>query len=217
MAVVELTAGDLLYLPRGFLHSTTTSDSFSAHITIGITVYTWVDLMKEVLASAIEDEGMRHALPAGFASRSDLKPVLREKLAASLDALTTRIDLDRLIDSFTARVRGAHVGRPPPFRADVTVIDLKTVLQMPMAHRYGLIQEHDRKLLDFNGTRYQLTDAVAATLDAMRQLGTFKPGELPPHLDVTSRLELIRHLLDTQFLAVRTENFEHCSNIASAP
>jgi ribosomal protein L16 Arg81 hydroxylase len=49
IAEVELTSGDLLYLPRGFLHSTTTSDGFSAHVTVGITVYTWVDLLKEHL------------------------------------------------------------------------------------------------------------------------------------------------------------------------
>jgi ribosomal protein L16 Arg81 hydroxylase len=198
--VVELSAGDLLYLPRGFLHSTCTADSFSAHATIGITVYTWVDLIREALASAIEDEGLRHALPPGFASRSGMQSLLREKMLSALDTLPARANADRLIDSFTTRVRGAHVGRPPPFRADVTVIDLTSALQMPTHDRYTLIHDRERRLLDFEGTRYQLTEPVAVTLDAMSRLGTFKAAELPEHLDADSRLELLRHLLDIQFL-----------------
>ena len=43
MATLDLEAGDLLYLPRGVLDSTTTADSFSAHVTIGISVFTSVD------------------------------------------------------------------------------------------------------------------------------------------------------------------------------
>src|SRR5208283_1139855 len=40
----ELCPGDLLYLPRGYVHSATTSEGYSAHVTIGLTVYTWVEL-----------------------------------------------------------------------------------------------------------------------------------------------------------------------------
>jgi len=107
--VVDLEAGDRLYLPRGYLHSTTTSDSFSAHVTIGVTVYTWVDLAKEFLATAVEDEELRHALPVGFANQSDLKPQLRDKMLASLDGMRVRINAEKLIDTFTTRIRAAHL------------------------------------------------------------------------------------------------------------
>jgi hypothetical protein len=71
-AQLELAAGDLLYLPRGTVHSTTTSEEFSAHVTIDISVYTWVDLAREALQSSIDGEPLRRALPPGFAHRPGL-------------------------------------------------------------------------------------------------------------------------------------------------
>ena len=37
---LELEAGDLLYLPRGDIHAAHTSAVHSAHVTIGMTIYT---------------------------------------------------------------------------------------------------------------------------------------------------------------------------------
>jgi len=209
MTEIELNAGDMLYLPRGILHSTTTAESYSAHLTIGVTVYTWADLIKEMLSSAIDDEDTRRALPPGFASRSEFRSVLRERMLASLDTLPAKMNTDRLIDSFIARVRGAHPNRAAAFRADVTVIDPTSAFQTPTEDRYTLLEDQDRRLLDFNGTRYQLTEPVARTLGAMCRLGRFKPEDLPEHLDIASRLDLVRHLLDIQFLtACKSAKFD---------
>jgi ribosomal protein L16 Arg81 hydroxylase len=202
MAQVDLEAGDLLYLPRGFLHSTTTSDSYSAHVTVGITVYTWVDLVKEFLASAVEDPQLRGALPAGFASRGELSPLLRQKMLASLDRLRSASNLEQLVDGFTARVRAAQVRRPEPFRADETVIGPDSVLQMPEQQSYRITQEADKTFLEFNGVRYQLPEPVAATLNAMTALDSLTPQQLPDHLDMEARLGLLRHLSDIGFLKV---------------
>jgi ribosomal protein L16 Arg81 hydroxylase len=138
VAEIELQAGDLLYLPRGYLHATTTSDTFSAHVTIGITVYTWVDLVKQVLQSAIASEGLREALPPGFASRDDMKPILRQKMAEALEQLRADVDLDRLLESFTDRVLSSHVPRPEPFKANIRVVDLESTLATPSASSYKL-------------------------------------------------------------------------------
>ena len=62
----NLKAGDLLYLPRGYLHSATTSDTYSAHVTIGVSVYTWADLVKELLQTCVDDADLRRALPPGW-------------------------------------------------------------------------------------------------------------------------------------------------------
>jgi ribosomal protein L16 Arg81 hydroxylase len=208
---VELHAGDLLYLPRGFLHSTTTSDSFSAHVTVGITVYTWVDLMKEFLASATDDLQLRAALPVGFAHQPDAKPLLRQKMLAALDRLRAQADLDHLIDAFTARVRAAQVPRPAPFRVDESVIGPDSLLQMPATDTYRITQEGDKSLLEFDGVRYQLPAPVASTLKAMSALDQLRPKQLPDHLNLDERLGLMRHLRDIGFLTVRGDAVPHDS------
>ena len=121
IAEVELNAGDLLYLPRGVLHSTATTESFSAHVTVGISVYTWADLLKELLSSAMDDEHMRHALPAGFATHAELRPLLNRKMREMVDKLRSRSDFDRLIDAFTSRVRATRVRKPEGTRYQMPI------------------------------------------------------------------------------------------------
>jgi hypothetical protein len=60
---VDLAPGDLLYLPRGYIHTTYTSDTHSAHVTLGIAVYTWLNLAGELLQSGMESIRFRKALP----------------------------------------------------------------------------------------------------------------------------------------------------------
>jgi len=109
---VDLNAGDLLYLPRGYVHSTSTSASHSAHVTVGISVYTWIDLAKEYLQACIDNPRWRRALPPGFASRGELTPLLRRGMNELLDELHSGADHDRLIESFTHRVRSSRPKKP---------------------------------------------------------------------------------------------------------
>ena len=44
-----LRPGDMLYLPRGWLHEALTSDSDSLHLTVGVNVVTWLDAFKAAL------------------------------------------------------------------------------------------------------------------------------------------------------------------------
>jgi ribosomal protein L16 Arg81 hydroxylase len=205
MAEVELNAGDLLYLPRGVLHSTATVESFSAHVTIGISVYTWADLLKELLSSAIDDEDMRHALPAGFATHSEMRPLLNRKMREMGDRLHSRSDPDKLIDAFTSRVRASRVRKPPPFRADVTVIDLNSRLETPSPDTYRITQEGDKTMLEFKNTRYQMPVPVASTMRAISQLRSFRPADLTGPLNTEGILGLSRHLVDIGFLIIAAD------------
>ena len=102
---LELKQGDLLYLPRGYVHAAHTSQVYSAHVTIGITVYTLVELLSELIASSKEFHQFRTALPPGFARREEMKKTLKEHLTAGTQRLIGTCDIDRLIDEFLQRVR----------------------------------------------------------------------------------------------------------------
>ena len=75
---LDIEPGDLLYLPRGFVHTTNTGNRASAHATLGVTVYTWVELLAIWLQSSKNDADFRRALPPGFAHRPELKQELKE-------------------------------------------------------------------------------------------------------------------------------------------
>jgi ribosomal protein L16 Arg81 hydroxylase len=200
MAEIDLNAGDLLYLPRGVLHSTTTAESFSAHVTIGISVYTWADLIKELLSSAINEEDMRRALPPGFATREELRPLLKRKMREMWDTLVLQSDPDKLIEAFSGRVKATRADRPPPFRADVTVIDLNSRLQAPPRESYRITQQGEKTMLEFGDTCYQMPAPVASTMTVISRLGSFRPVDLIGPLDTDGVVNLSQHLIDIGFL-----------------
>jgi len=202
IATLDLQAGDLLYLPRGVLHSTTTSDSFSAHVTIGITVFTWVDLLREVTQHAVNDRELRKALPVGFASQPGMKPAIQRQLKEALNRVLKSADVDLLLDSFSNRVKQGQTPRPEPFKAAVSVVTLESLCKPPPAESYGLLDEDRKTMLLFMEVRYQVTAPVAATIRAMGAREAFRGSDLDSPLDADNRLVLIRHLVDIGFLTV---------------
>jgi ribosomal protein L16 Arg81 hydroxylase len=127
---LELKQGDLLYLPRGYVHAAHTSQGHSAHVTIGISVYTWVDLLSELVASSKEIHQFRTALPPGFARKDEMKKMLKERLAMGINRLSGNCDIDRLLDDFLQKIRSGQV-REDTFQADSQVIGLQTKLKTP--------------------------------------------------------------------------------------
>lgn len=69
---LDVHPGDLIYLPRGTIHSALTSDTSSLHVTIGVTPQTWTDvLVAAILARAHGDERLRAAVPLSPDRRTD--------------------------------------------------------------------------------------------------------------------------------------------------
>ena len=118
---VELSPGDLLYLPRGFVHSTvTTSDRASVHVTLGVTVYTWVELFAEWAQLSRHNPNLRRALPPAFASREGRPQPLGEQLRQAITELQQLTDYDTFLDGFSQRVRAGRARGQPDFDIDVT-------------------------------------------------------------------------------------------------
>ncbi|HET7085334.1 MAG TPA: cupin domain-containing protein [Rhizomicrobium sp.] len=62
-----LQQGDMVYIPRGYVHAAECGSENSMHITLGALINTWDDLLiGAVRAATLQDEGLRHALPLGY-------------------------------------------------------------------------------------------------------------------------------------------------------
>ena len=72
---VCLKPGDLLSVPRGHVHDAYTSDSYSLHLTVGINVYRWADLIQHAVTCASRREPrFRRAIPGGALPGRDSGP-----------------------------------------------------------------------------------------------------------------------------------------------
>jgi ribosomal protein L16 Arg81 hydroxylase len=116
---VELGPGDMLYLPRGFVHSTATSKGSSLHITLGITVFTWVELLAEWFQSSKIYPRYRRALEPGFAHDPRAREALKVELPKIIAELQCLADHDALVEAFATRVRSGAMRPVGEFASDV--------------------------------------------------------------------------------------------------
>lgn len=196
----DLAAGDLLYLPRGYVHTTATAERFSAHLTIGIAVYTWIDMLSEVVQTALEMPELRRALPPGFAHRAEVRRELAQRLPELFDRMRVALDAQAAGERFAAKVRSARPRAPMEFRADACVIGPDTPLRIAEDNDYRLSRERDGVVLHLNGRRVRLHPAVAPILDAVCQAASFTPRTLCSDVSLDARIALARYLHGLGFL-----------------
>ncbi|HEY1603031.1 MAG TPA: cupin domain-containing protein [Pirellulales bacterium] len=197
---LELNPGDFLYLPRGYVHAAHTSQDHSAHVTIGITVYTWIELIGELANASKEIAELRTALPPGFAAREDLKETLCRNLVHCLDLMRENIEGKQFIEGFLQKVSSARARPQEAFNSDATVIGLQTMVKTPDPGNYRLLTERGRVMLEFAGKKFALPDHIRVTIDEMCRRQSFRPVDLSSPLDNDGRLTLTRYLYGEGFL-----------------
>jgi lysine-specific demethylase/histidyl-hydroxylase NO66 len=104
-----LEPGDVLYLPRGWLHAAQAQGEVSIHLTLGIHSWTRYALAEQLaqaaLAALCDDPEMRRTLPLGVDGPNGEIAVVRERLAAAVVEAET--------SSLFHRTRRGQ-GRPAP-------------------------------------------------------------------------------------------------------
>ncbi len=95
-----LRAGDCAYVPRGLMHDAATSgDQPSLHITCGLIVRTWADLVLEAVSEVcVEDPAFRRSLPAGFARPEFDRDILAPDFSLLMTRLAERARPDSALD-----------------------------------------------------------------------------------------------------------------------
>lgn len=116
---VVMNPGDVLYLPRGFLHAATALGEVSIHLTIGVHQWTRSHLAEQLTAAALQslatDVGMRDSLPLGVdvGDGPGLGDDIARVRAALLDAVAEVPD-EVVAAALGARARSAQ--RTGPLR-----------------------------------------------------------------------------------------------------
>ena len=113
----EIGPGDCIYMPTGTPHAASTQRSLSGHLTVGVHVVAWRELVRAALDRIASDPSLDEPIPAGWpADVEGLERSLRERLEAAgtaLDALDARGIVDARFERFLSTrlplIRGALV------------------------------------------------------------------------------------------------------------
>ncbi len=189
---LELTPGDVMYIPRGTSHQAAAQDRLSLHLTIGILATTY----RSVLHRTIDDlpEEFDRPLPLGLASCPEGSDRVRTQLEAAL-AQVSELNPDDLVERQMRRAASSR--RVIPTRhlralLDDRAIDQHTWIQ---ADPRLVVTSADRRLvLRLGALRLNVPDRIGPAVEALASGVPVAVGALP-QLDSPSRLVLARRLV----------------------
>jgi hypothetical protein len=196
--------GDLLYMPRGHIHEAFTSDSVSLHLTVGVKVFRWADLLREALdAVSGRDARFRGSLPPGLLTGGAAPPAgrVRELLTALAEGADSGEALDRLAAGFFGKLPTLPGGL---FAADpAEAVGLDTVLERPAGATGRVVRLGDgRVALCFPGGRLDGPAKTASALEFVTRTLCFAVRDLPDDLTADGKLTLARRLVRERVVAV---------------
>jgi lysine-specific demethylase/histidyl-hydroxylase NO66 len=186
-----LHAGQALYIPRGHIHAARAIDVASLHLTIGVKVITWLDLIEAAARRAREDRRFRESLPPGFFTREDELAAGMADRAAALPPFLTA-------DAGVAGLAGRLLDTSPLPRDDLFADAATPSLDTPLARRAGIvctaIGDAGHAMLRYNGGMLAGPAKIAPAIALIAARQAWRPADLPA-LGDNERLVLARRLM----------------------
>jgi ribosomal protein L16 Arg81 hydroxylase len=192
-----LEQGDIIYIPRGFVHAAECGPTPSLHITLGVTAIFFEDLLHAIIRASLKrDERLRVALPIGF-MEDGLERLASRAKAALKDAcddafLHAVVDefRDEMVKTFPIDVSGQILEFFQP--AALTVNDI-------VGPRRGMVyQTHvteDTVRLNFGTRTIVFPLFFRDALDFALNIPVFAIGKLPGEIEDEERVVFVERLI----------------------
>jgi ribosomal protein L16 Arg81 hydroxylase len=200
----DLHPGDFAYIPRGAMHSARSSEQASLHITTGLLMHQWADLLLQgVAAAAVEDAGLRESLPLGWA-HPDRGFALSELYAAKVARLVKQLaTLPAPFGQLQTELTGAS--RSPVsglLRRTLLASELRasSVVRVSPVAGWALHEDGEHCYLRSNGVELRLPSRVLPALRFFDEHTVCSVGTLPNCVDEQGTLVLVRRLINEGFL-----------------
>ncbi len=189
--------GDLLYIPRGFVHDARSIDEPSVHIALRIEPPTWEEVLAATVKLAADgNDALKRALPVGFLNRSS--DALVSGLAARLAEIAAPEHLARAADLFTDE----YVTRFSPDIAGQVQMVFGGARPGPddrVGPRRGLVyrlqQDDDTIALRVGFRRIEFPDVLADQLHFALETPSFTVRDLPGDLTDDEKAVFVERLI----------------------
>ncbi|MEX2439639.1 MAG: cupin domain-containing protein [Actinomycetota bacterium] len=192
--------GDCIYMPAGTSHAASTQDELSGHLTIGVHVTPWREVVAEAVRSALEeDPSLDEGVPAGW--HRDPEAFARELAARMRSAAGAAAGSDA--EAFAQRRRERFLSRRPPalrgvLAAGQTLDSLDDATQL--RRRPGSVCELragvDGLTVLLGDRRLEMPARLEPAMRRIAATDHLTPGDLVAELpDARSRAVLARRLV----------------------
>jgi hypothetical protein len=194
-----LRPGDCLYMPTGTPHAASTQETLSGHLTVGVHVTTWGEVVTDAWKRLARDPSLAEAVPAGWTSDPDgfadeLAARLRElgpRLAESDARAVADARLERFLSTRNPVLRGALVDQ-----LALDAIGDATELRRRPGSICELRPRGDRLVVLLGDRRLEMPAWLEPTLRRIARSDVVRAADLADELpDRQSRLVLVRRLV----------------------
>lgn len=209
---VDVGPGDCIYMPTGTPHAATTGYELSGHLTVGVHVARWRDVLADVWRSLEDDPALDEALPVGWTMDPS---VFADRLRARLEALgsalhgvdaeeVTEARIRRFLSTRAQLLRGVLVqGQALEAIADDSLL----------TRRPGSVcdvrRDDDRLTVLLGDRRLEMPGWLEAAMLLIASSERFVVHDLSPLLDdLQSRLVLARRLVREGLLLADTSRLD---------
>jgi ribosomal protein L16 Arg81 hydroxylase len=202
---VFLQPGDLLYMPRGHVHEAFTSDRASLHLTVGVNVLRWLDLLQQALADlGAKDVRFRQSLPLGLLSTSGSTRALQEKFREMFEHFARAANLEGAVGAMTEAFVAKLGALPHDYFAvvDAEGVELDTVVERAPGVIFRVLQKGEAVTLHAPGAQIDGPAKITLALKFIARTQRFTPRALPDNLTEAAKLILVRRLMRQKLLTI---------------
>lgn len=203
----DVGPGDTIYMPAGTPHSAAAQDAISGHLTIGVHVTPWREVLDDVWARQVVDPSMEGSVPAGWHRDPEgFARELSERLTLRATALAGEVDAgavvqdrrERFLSSRAQLARGS-IGR----QAEAQGIDDASSLRRRPGSICELRVRGDVLVVMLGDRRLEMPSWVEPAMLRVADADELVVGELEASLpDQNSRSVLARRLVREGLFAV---------------
>jgi lysine-specific demethylase/histidyl-hydroxylase NO66 len=204
---VEIGPGDTIYMPTGTPHAASTQEMLSGHLTIGVHVTSWRDVLGDLWSRIVAGPASAGDVsagwtrdPEGFARELRARAVALADMLAAIDADEVfRRREERFLSTRPQLARGAIVERSAP----IAVVDATVVRRRPdpvcEIRRRG-----DALVVLLGDRRLEMPRWLEPAMRRIEASITFTVRDLAPDLpDAASRAVLVARLIREGLLTTR--------------
>ncbi|HEV3258821.1 MAG TPA: cupin domain-containing protein [Gemmataceae bacterium] len=201
----SMQPGDLLYMPRGHVHEAFTSETLSLHLTVGVKVFRWIDLLRQALThGSARDVRLRESLPVGLLTDGTV-PTPAARFRELLHALAESAWADEAVEGMAGAFLGKLAGLPGPFFR--TGADPEVGPDTVLERAPGMICRvfplgRGRVALHFPGGRLEGPAKIASALHFIARTPRFAVRSLPDDLTAEAKQVLVRQLIGDRLLRI---------------
>lgn len=195
--------GDLLYLPRGFVHEARTSEDISVHVTIGIHALTWLDLIAVSLGQfGHKDPRFRKALPVGFNKRAAAS--IKEDFDALLETFSQNADVSSALEEIGGSLiwNQQAIGEGSIIETEATALTADTTVERRPGLLSRFVVDGDFVRIAAAHSDVSLPRDFEPALRFVSENKSFRVGAIPGRLSDHSKINLVQRLIKNGFLRV---------------